>query len=65
MNGITGTAMPYFKTELESDKIWSVGDYVAMTFIGQSDGGAKPRGIDAAYVPSASELQKLGPGKEW
>jgi hypothetical protein len=29
MNGITGTAMPYFKRELESQKIWEVGDYVA------------------------------------
>jgi mono/diheme cytochrome c family protein len=25
MNGITGTAMPYFKRELESQKIWEVG----------------------------------------
>ena len=65
MNGITGTAMPYFKKELESDKIWSVGDYVAVTFIGESDAGAQPKGIGAAYEPSASELETLGPGKEW
>lgn len=35
MNGITGTAMPYFKRDLESEKIWDVGNYVAVTFIGQ------------------------------
>ena len=49
MNGITGTAMPYFKRELESEKIWDVGDYVAVYFIGESDADAEPRGIDAAY----------------
>jgi cytochrome c oxidase cbb3-type subunit 2 len=49
MNGITGTAMPYFKRELESEKIWDVGDYVAVYFIGQSDAGAPPKGIPAAY----------------
>jgi cytochrome c oxidase cbb3-type subunit 2 len=52
MNGITGTAMPYFKRELESEKIWDVGNYVAVTFIGLSDAYGKPRGIDAAYLPS-------------
>ncbi|MFO7495279.1 MAG: cbb3-type cytochrome c oxidase subunit II, partial [Desulfobacterales bacterium] len=51
MNGITGTAMPYFKRELESEKIWDVGNYVAVTFIDQSDANAEPRGIDAAYEP--------------
>lgn len=49
MNGITGTAMPYFKKDLESEKIWEVGDYVAVYFIGQSDANAEPKGIDAAY----------------
>lgn len=49
MNGITGTAMPYFKRELESEKIWDVGNYVAVTFIGQSDAGKPPKGIPAAY----------------
>ncbi len=53
MNGITGTAMPYFKRELESEKIWDVGNYVAVTFIGESDAHGPPRGIDAAYVPPA------------
>jgi cbb3-type cytochrome c oxidase subunit II len=51
MNGITGTAMPYFKRDLESEKIWDVGNYVAITFIGQSDAHAEPRGIDAAFIP--------------
>ena len=32
MNGITGTAMPYFKRDLESQKIWEVGNYVATLF---------------------------------
>ena len=49
MNGITGTAMPYFKRELESEKIWDVGNFVAVTFIGQSDAGKPPKGIPAAY----------------
>lgn len=51
MNGITGTAMPYFKKDLESEKIWEVGNYVAEYFINQSDANAAPRGIDAAYEP--------------
>ena len=49
MNGITGTAMPYFKRELESEKIWDVGDYVAVYFIGETDADTEPEGIDAAY----------------
>jgi cytochrome c oxidase cbb3-type subunit 2 len=49
MNGITGTAMPYFKRELESEKIWDVGNYVAVYFINDSDANTEPRGIDAAY----------------
>ena len=51
MNGITGTAMPYFKRELESEKIWDVGNYVAVNFINQTDADAEPKGIDAAYEP--------------
>jgi cbb3-type cytochrome c oxidase subunit II len=50
MNGITGTAMPYFKRELESEKIWDVGNYVAVYFIGESDAGKEPRGIEASSV---------------
>jgi len=51
MNGITGTAMPYFKKDLESEKIWEVGDYVAVYFIGQTDADTAPKGIDAAGEP--------------
>jgi len=51
MNGITGSAMPYFKKELESEKLWEVGDYVAVYFINQSDANTEPRGIDAALEP--------------
>ncbi len=55
MNGITGTAMPYFKRELESEKIWDVGNYVAVSFIGQTDAGSPPKGIPAAYEGPAKE----------
>ena len=51
MNGITGTAMPYFKKDLESEKIWDVGNYVAEYFINDSDANTEPKGIDAAYEP--------------
>ncbi len=51
MNGITGTAMPYFKRELESQKIWEVGNYVAVYFINQSDANTEPRGIDSSWEP--------------
>ncbi len=43
MNGITGSAMPYFKTELESAKIWDVSNYVAYKFIGYMDSTIAPR----------------------
>jgi cbb3-type cytochrome c oxidase subunit II len=51
MNGITGTAMPYFKRELESEKIWDVSNYVAVYFIGRTDADKEPKGIDAAGEP--------------
>ncbi len=49
MNGVTGTAMPFFKTDLESEKIWDVGNYAAVSFVGYTDAGIEPRGIDASY----------------
>lgn len=49
MNGITGTAMPYFKKHLESEKIWDVSNYLAVSFLGYTDANTEPRGIDAAY----------------
>jgi len=64
MNGITGTAMPYFKKELESAKIWEVGDYVAVYFIGQSDANREPRGIDASYEPPGVEPRSKSLGGE-
>ena len=51
MNGITGTSMPYFKRDLESEKIWDVSNYVAVYFVGYTDANIEPRGIDAAYEP--------------
>jgi cytochrome c oxidase cbb3-type subunit 2 len=51
MNGITGTAMPYFKRDLESTKIWDVSNYVAVSFLGYTDANITPRGIDAAFEP--------------
>lgn len=51
MNGITGTAMPYFKRELESEKIWDVGNFIAKYFIDEIDADMEPKGIDAAYEP--------------
>ncbi len=55
MNGITGTAMPYFKRELESEKIWDVSNYVAEQFMGVVDANQEPRGIDAAFEPVENE----------
>jgi len=52
MNGITGTAMPYFKRELESEKIWDVSNYLAVMFLGYTDANLEPRGVDAAYEPA-------------
>ncbi|MDQ1257023.1 MAG: cytochrome c oxidase cbb3-type subunit [Candidatus Hydrogenedentes bacterium] len=51
MNGITGTAMPYFKRELESEKIWDVSNYLAVMFLGYTDANREPRAIDASYEP--------------
>ena len=51
MNGITGTAMPYFKRALESEKIWDVSNYIAVNFVGYTDANIAPEGVDAAYEP--------------
>lgn len=51
MNGITGTAMPYFKVDLESTKIWDVSNYIAVSFLGYTDADLAPGGIDAAFEP--------------
>lgn len=49
MNGITGTSMPYFKKDLESEKIWDLSNYIAVEFIGYTDADIQPKGIDASY----------------
>lgn len=49
MNGVTGTGMPYFKKHLESEKIWDISNYLAVSFIGYTDATMEPHGIDAAY----------------
>ncbi len=64
MNGITGTAMPYFKRDLESEKIWDVSNYVAESFIGRNDANKEPKGIDASYEPVEKKAGgKAGPKK--
>lgn len=49
MNGITGTAMPYFKKDLESAKIWDVGNFIEYSFINHTDDRYPTGGIPAAY----------------
>lgn len=67
MNGITGTAMPYFKRALESEKIWDLSNYIAVDFIGYTDAGIQPKGIPVSYElqwknnfkpPDVNELRK-------
>lgn len=61
MNGITGTAMPYFKSELESAKIWDVSNYVAVNFIDWDDSNLEPRGIDASLEVPGEGKNDLAP----
>ncbi len=61
MNGITGSAMPYFKRDLESEKIWDVSNYVAVSFIGYTDADIQLEGIDAAYEPEWKNTFKQPP----
>ena len=49
MNGVTGSAMPYFKTHLESAKIWDVSNYIAYNFIGKVDYQCSEDEIPVAY----------------
>jgi cytochrome c oxidase cbb3-type subunit II len=64
MNGVTGTAMPYFKRELESEKIWAVSNYLAVSFVGYTDAGIEPRGIPAAYEPEWHNPYLTPPGSD-
>jgi cytochrome c oxidase cbb3-type subunit II len=52
MNGVTGTAMPYFKKDLESAKIWDVGNYVARNFIDHADDKYPDNGMPPSYEGS-------------
>jgi len=49
MNGITGSAMPYFKKDLESAKIWDVGNYVEYNFINHVDDVYRTEGIPPSF----------------
>lgn len=66
MNGITGSAMPFFKEDLESTKIWDVANYIAVTFVGVGIDSNRPdNGIDASLEPprkpGVTEPPYLGP----
>jgi mono/diheme cytochrome c family protein len=49
MNGVTGSAMPYFKKDLESAKIWDVSNYVMYEFINHRDDIYPTVGIPVSY----------------
>ena len=49
MNGITGSAMPYFKKDLESAKIWDVGNFVEYSFINHADDKFRTIEIPVSY----------------
>ena len=58
MNGITGSTMPPFKTELESEKIWDVSNYIAVYFTGGADVLDEKRGIPASFEPKQDYEEK-------
>lgn len=63
MNGITGSAMPYFKKDLESAKIWDVGNFIEYSFINHTDDKYPSVAIPAAYegkLKVPSEKSKEG-----
>lgn len=49
MNGITGSAMPYHKKDLESAKIWDVSNYLEKYFINHTDDQYISNGIPASF----------------
>lgn len=61
MNGITGSAMPYFKKDLESAKIWDVGNFIAVNFIGYSDDALPSVGIPPSYEGNEAPPSMLSP----
>jgi hypothetical protein len=64
MNGVTGTAMPYFKKDLESAKIWDVSNFVAAMFVGYTDYGVPPVGIEASLIGPPSAEQVFEPPRD-
>jgi len=62
MNGITGTAMPYFKKELESAKIWDVSNWVAVSYVGRVDYQYQTDKIPAAYEGPPPDPSEVVPG---
>ncbi len=70
MNGITGTAMPYHKKDLESAKIWDVGNYIMVNFINVRDDRIPSAGIPVSYegrhakpVTKNPQPEPIQPGK--
>ena len=64
MNGITGTSMPYFKHELESEKIWDVGNYLLVYFLSGRETGTDGQAIDAAFEgPAVPTWQPREPAR--
>lgn len=60
MNGVTGSAMPYFKKHLESAKIWDVGNFIEYSFINHVDDKYPSIGIPASYEGSYARQGTIG-----
>jgi len=67
MNGITGSDMPYFKKDLESARIWDVGNFVEYSFINHTDydypSVGIPTSFDGKYARPVLPLPKPVTGK--
>ncbi len=63
MNGIAGTAMPYFKKEMGSAKIWDVSNYIAHHFIGYTDAHLAT-GVPAPYEAHHATTRPDGAAEE-
>lgn len=59
MNGVTGSAMPYFKEDLESAKIWDVSNYIATQFIGTAPTLPKVPIPFQGAIPAARESKGI------
>ncbi len=60
MNGITGSAMPYFKKDLESAKIWDVGNFIEYSYINHTDDEFRTVEIPVAYEGERKARRKAG-----